>query len=105
MDFCSNWVSLSFQWVANDGTSDTDIAGATDSTYTLVDADEGRPIKVKVSFTDDADNEETLTSAASAAVDAVPLPPLTVLRADGFLGVAVRGFLPLSNTVETPRRL
>ena len=70
-------VTYSYQWVANDGTSDTDIAGATDSSYTLVDADEGRTIKVRVSFTDDADNDESLTSAATAAVDAAPNNPAT----------------------------
>ena len=65
-------VSYSYQWVANDGTNDTDISGATGSTYTLVAADEGKTVKVKVSFTDDAGNDETLTSAATAAVDAEP---------------------------------
>ena len=70
-------VTYSYQWVASDGTSDTDIAGATGSTYTLVDADEGRTVKVRVSFTDDADNGETLTSAATDAVTAA-LIPLTV---------------------------
>ena len=61
-------VSYSYQWIANDGTSDTEITSATDSTYTLVAADEGQTIKVKVSFADDADNEETLTSTATAEV-------------------------------------
>ena len=60
--------TFSYQWVSNDGTSDTDIAGATDSTYTLVAADEGKTIKVRLSFTDDADNDEALTSAATAAI-------------------------------------
>ena len=70
-------VSYSYQWIANDGTSDSDISGGTDSTYTLAAADEGGTIKVKVSFTDDADNGETLTSAATAAVDAAPNSPAT----------------------------
>ena len=70
-------VSYSYQWIANDGTSDTDIAGATDSTYTLVAADEGKTIKVRMSFTDDAGYGETLTSAATAAVDAAPNSPAT----------------------------
>ena len=61
-------VAYSYQWVANGGTSDTDIAGATDSTYILVAADAGRTIKVQVSFTDDAANAESLTSAATATV-------------------------------------
>ena len=65
-------VSYSYQWIRNDGTNDSDIGGQTGSTYTLVSADEGKTIKVKVSFTDDADDEETLTSAATAAVAAAP---------------------------------
>ena len=65
-------VSYSYQWIRNDGSSDSDITSATGSGYTLAADDEGRTIKVKVSFTDDADNEETLTSAATAAVDAAP---------------------------------
>ena len=60
--------TYSYQWVANDGTTDTDIAGATDAAYTLAAGDEGRTIQVKVTFTDDAENEETLTSAATEAV-------------------------------------
>ena len=75
----------SYQWIANNGTSDTDITGATDSTHTLVAADEGKTVKVRVSFTDDADNEETLTSAATAATAAPepeePPSPPTKLRA------------------------
>ena len=67
-------VSYRYQWVANDGNSDTDIAGSTDSTYTLVSADVGNTIKVRVSFTDDAGNDETLTSRATDAVP-VPEPP------------------------------
>ena len=65
-------VSYSYQWIRNDGTDDTDITGATSSSYTLVDDDEGKAIKVKVSFTDDADNDETLTSTATATVAAKP---------------------------------
>ena len=66
-----NNVSYGYQWIRNDGTSDTEIQDATGETYPLVDADEGKTIKVKVSFTDDADNEEALTSTATAEVAAV----------------------------------
>ena len=59
-----------FQWLA-DG---TEISGATGPDYTLAQADEGKAVKVKVSFTDDAGNEEALTSAATTAV--APRPPL-----------------------------
>ena len=55
---------FAYQWISNDGTDDSDIDGATDSTYTLVEADEGKTIKVRVSFTDDAKFPESLTSAA-----------------------------------------
>ena len=72
-----NNVSYSYQWIRNDGSSDTDIENATGSSYTLAAAAEGQAIKVRVSFTDDADNEETLTSSATAAVDAAPNTPAT----------------------------
>ena len=65
--------TFSYQWLADD----SDISGATNATYTLVAEDEGKAIKVQVSFTDDADNEETLTSAATGAVDARPNSPAT----------------------------
>ena len=71
-------VSYSYQWVANDGTTDADIADATDSTYTLLAADEGKTIKIRVPFTDDAANEESLTSAATGAVAALPPSHITV---------------------------
>ena len=62
--------AFSYQWQA-DG---ADISGATASTYTLADADKGAAISVTVSFTDDAGNEESLTSAATAAVEAAADP-------------------------------
>ena len=59
-------VSYAYQWLSGDA----GIPGATGSSYALTDSEEGKTIKVKVSFTDDADNEETLTSQATAAVAA-----------------------------------
>ena len=59
--------SFSYQWVQvdADGTwNPVDIPGATDATYTLTDADMGKKIKVRVSFTDDLETTETLTSDA-----------------------------------------
>ena len=63
--------TYTYQWirVATDS-AETDISGATSSAYTLVADDEGKTIKVKVSFSDAAGNPETLTSAATAAVAA-----------------------------------
>ena len=66
---------LTYQWISDDGTDDSDIDGATDSTYTLVEADAGKTIKVRVSFTDDAKFPESLTSAATTAVT-VPVAAL-----------------------------
>ena len=66
--------TFSYQWLADD----TDIAGATGLTYTLTDSEESKTVKVQVSFTDDADNEESLTSAATGAVaGAQPTEPPT----------------------------
>ncbi len=57
-------VSYSYQWLADD----TAIDGATNSTYTLQASDNGKIVKVRVSFTDDAGYEESLTSSGTAAV-------------------------------------
>ncbi len=54
----------SFQWIQVDGGTETDITGATDSTYVPVAADEGKTIKVRVTFTDGGGTEESLTSDA-----------------------------------------
>ena len=54
-------VQFRFQWVSHDGSSDTDIASATDSTYTLAASDEGKTIKVRVAFTDRGGYAESLT--------------------------------------------
>ena len=63
-----------YQWTRNDGSTDANIAGGTDSTYVLLAADAGKFIKVQVTFTDKNDYPETLTSAATAAVDPDPGP-------------------------------
>ena len=71
---CLGNVTYGYQWIADDA----DIVGARDSTYTLSEDDVGKLIKVRVSFTDDAGNPETLTSAATDAVAGAPVvSPLT----------------------------
>ena len=60
--------TFTYQWVSSDGTTDTDIENATGSTYTLIAADQGKAIKVRVTFTDDAGNAETLTSTPTEPV-------------------------------------
>ncbi len=77
-------VSYSYQWIANNGTADTDLQDATASAYTPSVSDVGKTIKVKVSFTDDANTDESLTSVATTAVAAtVPTAPLSLTVATG----------------------
>ena len=87
-------VSYGYQWIRNDGNSDSDIQDATDTTYTLDADDVGKIIKVRVTFTDDADNEETLTSAATEVVQQrihAWSATMTVETRDGFTGYSYWG--------------
>ena len=65
---------FSYQRIANDENGDVDISGATGASYDMVAGDNGKAIKVRVSFTDYDGNEETLTSEETAAVAAAPTP-------------------------------
>ena len=66
---------FAYRWVRQDPATrtDADIEGATSSTYTVTDADEGKAIKVRVTFDDDAGNAESLTSDARLSA-----PPLVI---------------------------
>ena len=61
-----------YQWTRWDSDTDEDIEGATDSTYEVSDEDEGKTIRLRVSFSDDRGNDEALTSSATGAVAARP---------------------------------
>ena len=71
-------VSYRYQWIAGG----TDIDGATGSTYTLTSSEQGKTIQVRVTFTDDADNQESLTSEATVAVAAAAQASLTAAFQD-----------------------
>ena len=60
---------FAYQWVRVDGMTETDV-GTNATTYRLVAADEGKTIKVKVSFTDKHGFDEEVVSAESAAIAA-----------------------------------
>ena len=61
--------SITWQWVrVGNGGAERDIAGAIGPTYRITDADLGRTLKVRASFTDNAGNAERRTSAATATV-------------------------------------
>ena len=64
---------FSYQWLADGAV----IAGANSSTYTLTSDDEGRTIRVRVTFTDDEGHEESLTSDPTAAAAPAPNTPAT----------------------------
>ena len=66
---------FAYRWVRQDPATrtDADIEGATSSTYTVTNADEGKAIKVRVTFDDDAGNAESLTSDARLSA-----PPLII---------------------------
>ena len=63
-----NTVSYTYQWILNDGTTKTDIPDATETTYTPAPTDEGKTITVRVTFTDDFQYQETLTSESTIAI-------------------------------------
>ena len=105
-------VSYSYQWVRvdADGTSnEADITDATDATYTLVDADLGKTLKVRVTFDDDGGNTETLTSAATATVTpaaGAPTSPTNLSVTVGVGQVVLVWEYPLgAGTTHNRRRL
>ena len=65
-----NNATFTYQWLADDA----DITDATGSTYPLVAADEGKTVKVRVTFTDDGGTQETVTSTPTATVTASNTP-------------------------------
>ena len=71
--------AYTYQWIRVDGSNETNIAGGTGNTYTLVAADEGKEIRVRVSFTDDAGNPETVTSDVYSEVVILPGPRLPLV--------------------------
>ena len=62
--------TFNYQWIASDGSTDTAIEGATNSTFTLTSSEQGKALRVRVTFVDDAGNEESVTSAKTPAVTA-----------------------------------
>ena len=59
--------SYTYQWVQVDGTTETDIPGATEASYTPVADDVGKQVKIRVSFTDDRAHPEAVTGEAYPA--------------------------------------
>ena len=90
--------SFTYQWLADD----TEISGATGSSYVVATADAGKVIKVTVTFTDDAGNEESVSSAATAAVARPPLTATVHNKPSSHDGSAAFTFeLRLSENIES----
>ena len=91
-------VAYSYQWTAGG----SDINGATGSTYMLTSSEQGKTIQVRVTFTDDSDNAETLTSAATVAV-AAPANRPPRIRGEDRPNYAENGTRPVvAYTLEDP---
>ena len=88
-------VVFQYQWLA-DG---AEIDGSTGSAYTLTSSDEGRAITVRVDFTDDAGNAESLTSPPAVVTAGLELRSATV---DGAVLTLTYNEV-LDNLVSVPR--
>jgi Ca2+-binding RTX toxin-like protein len=70
---------VTYQWQNFNGTTWSNIAGATSATYTAAEADEGNALRVVATSTDSEGSGTTATSAATAAVvDITPALSVTV---------------------------
>ena len=81
--------TFAYQWIRVDGDTESDISAATHSTYRLETGDSAKTVKVKVSFTDDAMNAESVTSAAypSSGTVTTPAGPVPVSGSTNLAGL------------------
>ena len=93
-------VSYAYQWIRTDGGTNAGIAGATDSTYTLTGDDQGKTIKLKVTFNDDKGNSETLAIVAAADVGESEQKPQFLVSN---LGVGVGGAVGIQRPLSAAR--
>ncbi|MGE5517972.1 MAG: Ig-like domain-containing protein [Bacteroidota bacterium] len=71
--------TFSYQWQSSsDGSTWNNISGATSTTYSLQSAENGKYVRLKVSYTDGGGTAEAVYSSATAAVTA---PPSTTVSA------------------------
>ena len=95
--------AFSYQWMSRVDTTTTDISGATASTYALTQAEVGKYISVKVSYTDVLNALENVTSAETTAVANVNDSPTGQVTISGdftqnaVLTAVTNGALPLGD--------
>ena len=77
-------VIYKYQWVRVDAGTDTDISGAEGQTYVLQEADQGKTVKVRVTFDDDNRNAEERESAETGSIGVkANIPPAFPSDEDG----------------------
>lgn len=92
-------LTFGYQWEVstNGGTNWSDIGGATGSTYTLADADSGKQVRVKLTYTDAGGTAEAIHSSAASVT-------LTNSAPTGSLSIAgtpvVGGVLTAVSTID-----
>ncbi len=95
--------AYAYQWLHVDGGTETAIADATGATYTLTGDDAGKSVAVRVTFTDDGDHEEAVTSAPTASV---PPLPVTIAANHETIGAGLENLVfTLTRTGETADKL
>ena len=97
---------FSHQWIRVDGVTETDISGETESTYMVTVADEGKQLRVRVSFTDGEGHNESVTSAPTAAVPVPVIPVVTLVLSPASISESggtstVTATLDMSSTAAT----
>ena len=98
-------VQFDYQWIHSNDGIDNLIPGANSATYTLTRADAGNAFRVRVSFTDDDENMEELTSDVTSllVLSAVQEDDLNVSEpSDGDLprNTTTTGFVTIGGTVS-----
>ncbi len=95
--------SFTWQWLRVSGGTETAIAGATSASYTVVAADVGSALKVRVGFTDDDGTAETVESAPTSAVRAYTFEVTAPTVTEGGDGVTLLQFAVTRS--DTARRM
>ena len=93
--------TLTYQWLRVDGATETDITGATESSYTVTADDIGKTLKVKLGFTDNLSGEEARSSAATATVAQPPTVSIAAVHTDVLMRVANPEFRVTISAAQT----
>ena len=84
-------VDFEYQWIRTDSNgTDTEISGATATTYTVVSADVNHTLTIRVTFTDDVGYTESVTSDATQPVT-TPTPTNQVPEANDDTAMTTAG--------------